>query len=239
MATVNIKSLSALEAAEGATTNDLFHVGQGTADRSSSLAVLMRHVTNVLYPIGVVEFFTTKDNPNALFPGQKWARLANGANRVVRLASESGVDAGQIGGNDKVTLTAANMATHAHGFSLNSGQANQQQANTSPNGQHGHITNLTYAGDHQHQGGAYAPGAQWGEVSSGSNNQSHISANWTGVAGNHNHSVGFAGNGTHTHSIILGAHTHVLQGDTYSRGDGNAFGVYNTYVRLSAWTRTG
>lgn len=234
---IAVKSLSELEVTEDIDGSDLFHLGQGTADKSASQSLLIRLISGNIYPVGIVEQWADDTDPNALFPGQQWRRLTEGAGCTIRIANEAATDIKQVDGVDKLQLTEANLPAHAHGVNQTSGLKGLEYIAIGFAGEHNHYSALEYAGDHNHQDGMSAPGAQWGTRAKGTNNSGNHSMGWTSVNGGHTHGVGVNNAGQHQHAFNPGAHSHLVAGNTYSTGTGWEVVTQNAYIKLAHWVR--
>lgn len=166
MADIQLKYLQDLEAAGGVAATDLMHVSQSGLDRSVTVSVLMRFMTDAFFPVGSVMLRSDAKNPNTMLPGTTWVRLAAGRN--IRIAAENGSDVLNIGGADDVTLTGNNLPSHSHAF---------QNGSTNQAGNHTHNVWTGNAGSHTH--GAYTD-AQG----------NHAHRAWTDAQGQHQHGVG-------------------------------------------------
>lgn len=234
---ITVKSLSELDVTDSVVVSDLFHLGQGTADKSASQSLLLRLISDNIYPVGIVEQWADGTDPNAIFPGQQWRRLTEGAGCTIRIANETGTDIKQVDGVDKLQLTEANLPPHAHAINQTSSLKGLEYIATSFAGNHTHGAQLNYNGDHQHQDGVDAPGAQWGNAGKGTNNSGTYSLSWTSVNGGHNHAVGINNAGQHSHAFKPGEHSHLVSGNTYSTGNNWEVSTQNAYIKLAHWLR--
>lgn len=234
---ISIKSLSALTPATGVASSDLMHLAQGQGDKSMSYSLLLRAIIDRIYPVGVVESFSGSQNPNSLYPGQTWRRLSEGADRTIRIANETASDIMQTGGADKIQLSSNNLPPHNHYVNQYSGLHGQDYVITTSNGYHAHGAGCSPNGDHQHQDGFLAPGAQWGTGYKGKNNSGTYALNWTSINGNHSHNIGIYAAGQHQHVFTPGSHSHLIQGNTGNVGASWEIVVRNNYVNLAFWIR--
>lgn len=234
---ITSRSVTQLPRTETLGNQDLMHVAQGTADRSVSLSIFFRALANAIYPVGIVESFSRGVDPNAIFNGQKWRRMSTGAGCTIRTANETGTDINQIGGEDVIRLAEENLPAHNHRIDLQTAIFGSRRIVTTTAGWHAHGAGTSYAGDHQHQDGNYAPGPVYASGTKGTNNQGYFSQNLTSWAGNHAHSIGIDYNGVHSHLVNLGAHSHRYTGTSGNKGNGYTFAVRNAYAKLIFWTR--
>jgi hypothetical protein len=111
------KFAQSVEIAEGLTVG-----GQALADIIKSVVTPMLPsvlTIDAIYPVGSIYMSVTENaNPEALFPGTHWERIAG----KFLLASSAGLYAvGATGGEASVILTASQMPSHTHGGSIESG----------------------------------------------------------------------------------------------------------------------
>lgn len=231
-----LRYLTDLPVASQINSDDLLHLNQGGDDKAITVTLLIRSMVNSHYPVGKVLLLANTANPNNLFPGTQWSRVS-GAGSTIRIANDDS-DVLATGGQDTVTLTAGQIPAHLHYMSFNTQPHNPGTINTEANGNHGHSASSGYAGDHQHQGGMQAPGAQWGTMRSGTDNTGNYRLCWTSVNGGHSHSVTINAAGNHQHGVSIPAHTHLVQGNTNNAGGGDAFSIVNRFIKLAAWQRT-
>lgn len=183
MADILLKYLQDLPAAGAVAGADLMHVNQSGQDRSLTVNVLMRFVVDLLLPVGSVHFRADSSNPNNLFPGTTWVKLAAGKN--IRTAAENGTDILATGGADDVTLNGNNLPSHSHSFT---------NGVTSAVGDHVHNTWTGNAGGHSHSAYTDAQG-------------SHAHRAWTDVQGQHAHSAWTDEQGQHSHPFLAAGGT--------------------------------
>lgn len=265
MADIQLKYLQDLEAAGGVAATDLMHVSQSGLDRSVTVSVLMRFMTDAFFPVGSVMLRSDAKNPNAMLPGTTWVRLAAGRN--IRIAAENGSDVLNIGGADEVTLTTNNLPAHSHAFQNGStNQAGNHTHNvwTGNAGAHAHSAFTDAQGNHAHRAWTDAQGEHTHSFPmtndtggtgrpDGGNPNKYDGDGYTNSAGNHSHNVGMDAAGNHGHNITVngvgdhahaaamderGAHTHTVTGTISNTGNNASFSVVNAYVNLAAWRRT-
>lgn len=212
MADILLKYLTDLPSASSAASTDLMHINQSGNDRSITLDALATALFNMRYPVGKVEWFANDVNPNAIWQGSTWARIP-GAGKTIRLANSSGSDVLQQGGSDSVALSSANVAPHVHSVNLRTDQFDYGTKNTSQD-THSHTVPLRSIGPLA--GGAY-DGSSDDIISTQSTSTSSYQ---------------------HSHTLAIGAHDHVVSGETGTSGEGSQFSVINQYVKLAGWYRT-
>ncbi len=212
MADILLKYLTDLTSASNAAPTDLMHINQSGNDRSITLDALATALFNMRYPVGKVEWFANDVNPNAIWQGSTWARIP-GAGKTIRLANSTGSDVLQQGGSDTAVLTGSNVPPHVHTVNLRTEQFDYGTKNTSQD-THSHTISLRSVG--QLTGGSQ-DGSSDDIISTQSTNTSSYQ---------------------HSHSVAVGAHDHLVQGDTGSAGNGDSFSIVNQYVKLAGWYRT-
>lgn len=212
MADIVLKYLTDLASAAPAENDDLMHINQGGNDRSITIGALITAIVEGVYPPGITIWFNSDANPNVLFPGTVWARLA-GAGRTIRIANATGSDVGQMGGSDTVSLSADNLPSHSHPVS-----------GTTALHDYGTLTTSS-AGAHTHRGGVAGPGARWADFVTGTDNSGTYSKNYT------------SSDGEHTHTVAIGAHTHSFSVTSGAVGSGTPFSTTNQYIKQAAWYR--
>ncbi|MGJ0635985.1 tail fiber protein [Xenorhabdus bovienii] len=178
---------------------------------------------DIVYPVGIVLWFAQNKNPNNLFPGTTWKYI--GENKTIRLASLNGSDVLSTGGNDSITLSAAQIPAHNHSFS----------ATTDPFDYGTKTTNST--GEHFHDSGwgeAYTDTgkARYGVYDNTNNNYGSGSSDWD------NYKYNTSTDGAHQHEVDIGSHTHTISGATSNTGNGEAIDITNTYIMLMGWYRS-
>lgn len=186
---------------------------------------------NKIYPVGIVTWFATNNNPNTSLPGLTWTYLNDGVGKTIRVGAESGSDVATTGGSDSKTIAVGNLPSHTHSFSATTSSFDYGNKTTSSFDYGTKTTNTTGAHTHTYT----APTST--TVKDGDYNQALAGTGTrnTGSSGDHAHTVGI---GAHTHTVGIGAHTHTVSGDTGGTGSGSAFDVTNSYIKLMAWVRT-
>lgn len=212
MADILLKYLTDLPSASNADSTDLMHINQNGNDRSITLDALATALFNMRYPVGKVEWFANDVNPNAIWQGSTWARIP-GAGRTIRLANSTGTDVLQQGGSDSIALSAANTPPHVHSVNIRTEQFDYGIKNTSQD-THSHTVPLRSIGQ-------WTGGSQDG---SGDDITSIQSTNTSSYQ--------------HYHTVSIGAHDHLVQGETGSNGEGTQFSIVNQYIKLAGWYRT-
>lgn len=139
----------------------------------------------------------------------------------------SGLTHGQQVGAATVTLTTAQLPSHGHSVSINTG------------GNHGHSSGS--AGDHSHGGGSSSAGGHGGHnsgsfgVAGGSDGA--VSSNGNSGGGDHSHSMSISSAGGHSHSVNSGGdHTHGVSQSNV--GSGTPIDVRSPGVAINwlVWT---
>ncbi|QBP33010.1 tail fiber protein [Enterobacteria phage CHB7] len=214
------------------------------AETDAKISAAITNSTDLkkIYPVGIVTWFATNQNPNTTLPGLTWTYLNEGVGRTVRIGAANGSDVKTTGGADTVTLAVGNIPSHTHSFSATTSSFDYGTKTSNSTGAHTHGVSGTAAsaGAHVHGMAAHQTwnGEYTGYVGAGSKtNYGNIN---TGSAGAHTHSVSgtAASAGAHTHTVGIGAHSHTLSGNTGGTGSGSAFSVVNMFIRLMAWVRT-
>lgn len=238
------------------TLNDtaLIHINDNAEDFSMSVSALVNGLIKKMFPVGVVHFFNSKDNPNQLYPGTTWQRIA--ADRCIRTAAENAGDVGTTGGSDEITLTVAQLPAHNHAFSngvaASAGNHTHNISGTAASsGAHTHSVSGTAA-----SAGAHVHNLTYTGADSGASGSNSLPANGRNApetsgtramssAGAHTHSISgtAASAGAHTHSVsgtaaAAGAHTHTVTGSIGNTGGGGSINVKNKYIMLAGWYRT-
>ncbi|MBD2811007.1 tail fiber protein [Xenorhabdus sp. Vera] len=174
---------------------------------------------DTIYPIGIVLWFAQNQDPNKLFSGTTWKYI--GENKTIRLASPDGSNILSTGGNDSITLTAAQIPAHSHTFS----------ATTSSFDYGTKVTNI--AGDHYHDSGwGESSNSRYGHYDGTRNNYGSGDSDWD------NYKFNTSTNGAHQHEVHIGSHAHTVSGTTSSVGNGDVINITNSYVTLMGWYRT-
>lgn len=163
-------------------------------------------------PVGSSRLFNQNVNPNTKWPWSKWEYA--GEHMTIRTAKADGSDVGNLGGNDTVNITRANLPQSV----LNvSGSTSEQGAQT---------LQTTAAGRHKHKGGMDAPGEPWDfDYIVGSDNDSHRKRNYTSEAEDH------------IHEVTVPAHAHTVWAQTEALGQGQAISVVERHKLQMLWHR--
>lgn len=197
---------------------------------------------NKIYPVGIVTWFATNNNPNTSLPGLTWTYLNNGVGRTIRVGAESGSDVGTTGGSDSKSINVGNLPLHTHSFSATTSSFDYGTKTANTAGSHTHSVSGTAedAGEHNHQNDRDYPSTRANSKAVSGGSVAQWQRGWTMMGGIHSHVVNGTANsaGEHTHAVDIGAHTHTVSGDTGGTGSGSAFDVTNSYIKLMAWVRT-
>ena len=237
----SIKYLPDLPGAKALTGADILHMNQQSVDVQVSLTSLAAFLADIVHPIGSLIAFGDKNkDPNAIFPGQTWVRLAQ--QRALRVCKSDESDLGTLFGSDTLQLTAAMLPAHdhpldsagataatanagLHGHNSTMGAAglhNHGQNQTQVSGNHGHGASIGAAGGHDHEyvgddelykGGAIQTGRQAGRYDADSDTDQWAKYYKTSYVGDHAHTISIAAAGDHVHVFYLngdGNHTHSL-----------------------------
>ncbi|WQY99578.1 long tail fiber protein [Escherichia phage EP1] len=193
-----------------------------------------------VYPVGIVTWFATNQNPNTTLPGLTWTYLNEGVGRTVRIGAANGSDVKTVGGADTVTLAVGHLPSHTHSFSATTSSFDYGTKTSNTTGAHTHSVSgsAASAGSHKHaiswigQNSTHYSGGGGGKLGTG--------PGYTDAGGAHTHTISgtAASAGNHAHTVGIGAHTHTVSGDTGGTGSGSAFSVVNLFIRLMAWVRT-
>ena len=199
------------------TTDEILN---GTIQYEDLSSDLVRHLVNMMHPVGSVYIAIGGTDPNVLYAGTTWVRQTGG----VLYMSDSNADDGVTVGSDTKTLVEANLPSHNHSASVTgsaslsgttwndkpqlyvrgvySGYSMAYHADTLQGGTAGNTRNLpTTAGS----GDVFANGD---ELRGGS---------W-----NHSHTLNMSGL-----SVSIG-----------NTGSGTAFDVKQAGINVSVWKRT-
>ncbi len=154
-----------------------------------------------------------------------WA-LCDGTNGTPDLRDRFAVGAGgayapgDVGGASTVTLTEAQLPSHAHGTSVTSAGAHSHTGTTAGAGNHAHSGSTSGAGSHSHvqtyrrgsssgSGSNIQAGNQIGDINSAGQSTSgvgdHAHSFSTSVAGSHAHTFATSTGGSHVHGVTVNA----------------------------------
>lgn len=212
-------------------SGNLFEIGNGTSDtaRSNALSVssagilstrnpanTFGSIFDLIYPVGSVYMSVNSTDPGTLFGGS-WQPIED----TFLLAAGTNHAAGSTGGEETVTLTAAQsgLPAHTHGFT---------QPTVNGGADSGAIT-----------GGTHGHTANYRSVYNGSSNYSAVSG--TGGTGTTTGAI-VSTSGSHTHD--LPAHTHSVSGGAVGAVTGGAKAASSAhnnmppYLAVYVWKRT-
>ncbi|MDE4728634.1 phage tail protein [Klebsiella pneumoniae] len=162
-------------------------------------------------PPGTTRFFNQNLNPNERWPWSQW--IYTGENKTIRVAKADGLNVGNTGGSDTVTLLRANLPAVQIDVTGETSEQEQQELTTSGNGRH------------RHRAGDGAPGDTWQDATHGTDNQKYTGWNYTDYAEDHQHSV------------TIPPHKHSTSGKTADLGEGKSFSVVEAHTLLMCWSR--
>lgn len=230
----SIKYLPDLPGAKQLTGADILHMNQQSVDVQVSLTTLAAFFADVVHPIGsLISFGDKNKDPNTIFPGQTWVRLAGQRGLRVCKADES--DLGTLFGSDTLQLTAAMLPAHDHPLDSagataatatagrhshrstmgDAGNHNHGQNQTQVAGNHGHGASIGAAGGHDHEyvgddnlgrdGGAIETGRQAGRYDADSDQDRWAKYYKVSYVGDHSHAITINAGGDHTHTFFLNA----------------------------------
>jgi microcystin-dependent protein len=233
-------SLPDLPSAGQLATTDLLHVNQNAVDAKLSLLAITAYMMDKARPVGDIFWSSKKGvNPNTLFPGQTWGRLA-GAGRQVRICANDESNLGSTGGSDTLVITAGNLPSHTHTYSgtVDGGGGHTPLGDIATAGVHTHTVNITTdsSGAHSHSvSGTISGDGSHGHLllltDTDDGSAGHDSKPAGGVATSNpdissNSAVRFD-NSEHGHAFRngqtnnVGAHTHIVNGTTGQAGGHN------------------
>ncbi|WQM78963.1 tail fiber [Salmonella phage PC79-13] len=212
------------------------------AETDQKIAAAVTNSTDLkkVYPVGIVTWFATNQNPNTTLAGMTWTYLNEGVGRTVRIGAANGSDVKSVGGADTVTLSVGHIPSHTHSFSATTSSFDYGTKTSNTTGAHTHSVSgsAASAGNHNHsiswigQNSTHYSGGGGGKVG--------VGPGYTDAGGAHTHTISgtAASAGDHAHTVGIGAHTHTVSGNTGGTGSGSAFSVVNLFIRLMAWVRT-
>ncbi|CBJ89272.1 conserved hypothetical protein [Xenorhabdus nematophila ATCC 19061] len=204
--------------------SSIVQVTGGSAEQVMSQKAVTDALVNavsidMLYPVGIVVWFAQNKNPNVLFPKTQWQYI--GENKTVRLATANGLDVLTAGGSDSITLTTPQIPAHNHSFSGSTSSFDYGSKTTN------------YAGEHFHDSGwGDQDASRYGYYDGTNSNYGSGRSDWD------NRKFNTSTDGSHTHSIYIGAHTHTVSGNTENTGSGSPVSIVNMYIKLMGWYRT-
>lgn len=190
--------------------NSQLVICQGGNDYAIKLTAFLDAARDRLYEPGEVHFFAEAVNPNERYVGQHWVRVP-GAGKTIRLAAADDSDILAEGGSDSVTIAKANLPASALTVTGTAESINLGTKTTVANGGHSHTVGDQISGT-----------GNWGR--------------WDGP-GEGRGTVTTSTDGTHTHDVALGSHSHTVSANTENMGSGTALNVTNQFVKLAAWYR--
>ncbi|MDX7987029.1 phage tail protein [Xenorhabdus sp. 12] len=166
-------------------------------------------------------FFADNVDPNELFHGKTvWQYI--GENKTIRLADADGSNVLATGGHDAIILKGTQLPHHNHSFSATTSSFDYGVKSTNTAGEHKHATALSYDQSQEPIWGGYIP---HGVVIRGATYKYNEKVAYTDTQG------------SHTHSVNIGAHNHSVSGITSNTGNGEIIDIINGYVMLMGWYR--
>ena len=228
--------------AQKPTPSEIGSYTKAETDAKIAAAVTNSTDLNKIYPVGIVTWFATNNNPNTALPGLTWTYLNDGVGKTIRVGAESGSDVGTTGGSDRKSINVGNLPSHTHSFSATTSSFDYGTKTANTAGSHTHSVSGTAedAGEHKHQNDRDYPSTRSNSKAVSGGSTAQWQRGWTMMGGIHSHVVNGTANsaGEHTHTVDIGTHTHTVSGDTGGTGSGSAFDVTNSYIKLMAWVRT-
>ncbi|ALH47056.1 tail fiber protein [Escherichia phage phiSUSP1] len=226
--------------AQKPTPSELGAYTKAETDQKIAAAVTSSTDLKKVYPVGIVTWFATNQNPNTTLAGMTWTYLNEGVGRTVRIGAANGSDVKSVGGADTVTLSVGHIPSHTHSFSATTSSFDYGTKTSNTTGAHTHSVSgsAASAGSHNHaiswigQNSTHYSGGGGGKIGTG--------PGYTDAGGAHTHTISGTATsaGNHAHTVGIGAHTHTVSGNTGGTGSGSAFSVVNLFIRLMAWVRT-
>lgn len=196
---------------DNSVTADKLSNNSVTADKlGADVTEVINNVLDKAWPVGAIYTSTVPTNPNTLFGLGEWKYIDQGR---VLLSQGSSYAAGSTGGEDRHTLTTAEMPSHNHASTTSSEGGHTHTGTTSSNGNHSHSIPLS-AGKT-----GSSTKFQFG-LDNGTNTT-------TSTGGDHNHTFTTSADGTHTHTISVS-----------NTGGGSAHNNMQPYLSVYMWKRT-
>ena len=161
-------------------------------------------------PVGTVKFYAQNVNPNERYPWTEW--IYTGEDKTIRVGKASGLNVGQSGGSDTVTLQRENLPAVQIDVTGETSEQPEQTLTTKPAGKHKH-------------GGVPSRENPWqigGDISQRFN---PANLGETDEAEDHKHEV------------VQPAHKHSTSGKTANLGEGKSFSVVEAHTLLMCWSR--
>ena len=211
------------------------HINENTEARD--LAQFKRFALEIIYPVGSVYISFTDQNPSTYLGGQ-WTKLGG---RFL-LAADGAHPVGSQGGEEKHTLTSAEMPAHTHTGTTGTAGSHTHAGSTGSAGSHSHTRgtmNITgRIGAISEEGVNYSSGAFYEDGAGGTGHGGgwdkfvymDASRSWIGstsVCSDHTHSLIVTSAGDHQHSVTVG-----------STGSGQAHNNMPPYMAVYMFRRT-
>lgn len=236
-----------LELADNSLTKD----GTGLKVNASALI-------DTFYPVGSIYMSVVPTNPSA-FMGGTWDRFANG--RTLVGVNEGDADFSTVektGGVKDVTLTEAQLPSHAHSVSgsVNSNGSHSHTASTSTS-----VSSHVHTANHNHTASSNTTGAHTHTILAEQGNFAGWRGTVAGSASGTDHNVPTTSNGSHAHTITVntktmntgsttptasssttvnsgGSHTHSISLTSGTSGSGQSHENLQPYITTYMFKRT-
>lgn len=196
------------------TTDEILN---GTIQYEDLSSDLVRHLVNMMHPVGSVYIAIGGTDPNTLYAGTTWVRQTGG----VLYMSNSNADDGVAVGSDTKTLVEANLPSHSHTGSV-TGSATLSGTTWNSKPKLRVVTSGTTCGSYSAQQGT-----------AGSN----VVVPSPDISDKNSYADGdqlYGGSWNHSHTLNMGS-MGVSIGNT---GSGTAFDVKQAGIGVSVWKRT-
>ncbi|QHR67971.1 tail fibers protein [Escherichia phage mistaenkt] len=138
--------------AQKPTPSEIGAYTKAETDQKIATAVTSSTDLKKVYPVGIVTWFATNQNPNTTLAGMTWTYLNEGVGRTVRIGAANGSDVKSVGGADTVTLSVGHIPSHTHSFSATTSSFDYGTKTSNTTGAHTHSVSgsAASAGNHAH-----------------------------------------------------------------------------------------